>query len=85
MVYENITNKSFEPKSISDIIYFFYSVAFTSAKGEALDFEKFIDWLDENPSAITEFNVWLTDTINANNYSSNKTKQKKDKPSTPKN
>ena len=53
MIYENITQKSFNPKGISDVVVFFYT------------FDDFIDWLDANPTAISEFSVWLTSVFEA--------------------
>ncbi len=55
MIYENITNKSFNPKGISDVVIFFYSVVVASSKDTSLTFDDFLDWLDDNPAAINEF------------------------------
>lgn len=53
--YENITNKAFELKDLSNfvnLITFFYSIILSSAKKEDIDFnmtyEEFIEWIDEN-------------------------------------
>lgn len=61
MIYENITNKSFNPKGISDVVIFFYSVVVASSKDTSLTFDDFLDWLDDNPAAINEFSQWITD------------------------
>lgn len=61
MIYENITNHSFNPKGITDVVIFFYSVVVASAKDTNLSFDDFIEWLDENPTSINEFSAWLTD------------------------
>ena len=58
MVYENITNKSFQPKSLTDIITLFYSMVITSSK-DAIDFNEFIDFLDDNPDILNEFSHYL--------------------------
>ena len=60
MIYENITGKSFNPKTVSDIIFFFYSVLCSTAKHDVIDFDNFIEMLDEHPELITEFSGWLT-------------------------
>lgn len=60
MIYENITQKSFSPKGLSDVIVFFYSVVVSSSKNTTLSFDDFMDWLDENPTAVAEFSEWLS-------------------------
>ena len=65
MIYENITQKSFNPKGISDVVVFFYSVVVASTKDTTLSFDDFIDWLDDNATAINEFSVWLTSIFTA--------------------
>ena len=45
MIYENITQKSFNPKGISDVMIFFYAVLVASAKDTTLDFDKFLGWM----------------------------------------
>ena len=65
MIYENITQKSFNPKGISDVVVFFYSVVVASTKDTTLSFDDFIDWLDNHPTAINEFSIWLTSVFTA--------------------
>lgn len=60
MIYENITHKSFNPQTISDIVVFFYAIILASNKKCELLFDDFLDWIDENPNIITEFSEWLT-------------------------
>jgi hypothetical protein len=64
MIYENIQKQSFNPKTLSDIIVFFYSVVVSSAKDRNILFDDFMDWLDENPNVITEFSNWLQSIFN---------------------
>lgn len=64
MMYENITQKSFNPQGLTDVITFFYSVVVASTKDTTLSFEDFIDWIDDNPSKLNEFSQWLTDVYN---------------------
>lgn len=60
MIYENITNKSFAPNGLSDIIIFFYSCLLGATKGqEVIKYDDFIDWLDENPIELENFSNWL--------------------------
>lgn len=67
MMYENITGKSLEPKGLTDILTFFYCVVLASSKDYSLEFDKFIDWVDENPNSINEFGAWLSSVITVNN------------------
>ena len=70
MVYENITNKSFEPKSLTDIINLFYSCIIVNdlTKGNTtITYDNFLDWLEKNPVVLTEFSNWLLDIFNTNN------------------
>lgn len=67
MIYENITGTSFEVNKMSDIICFFYSVLVSSARPDIIDFDKFVDYLDENPQLITEFYDWLIKTAEQQN------------------
>lgn len=66
MIYENITQESFSPDNLTNIIFFFYSVILGSIKNKNIDYDEFMDWLDENPNAITEFTNWLTEVNDLN-------------------
>lgn len=59
MIYENITKKTFNPKTVSDMVVFFYSVVLAANKGCELLFDDFLDWIDANPTSITDFSKWL--------------------------
>ena len=72
MIYENIANKSFSPKGISDVVVFFYSVVVATTKDNTISFDDFLDWLDANPTAINDFSVWLTEVFNAQSGLANK-------------
>lgn len=63
MMQENITQKSFALSSYTDIIAFFYAVILASNKDVTIDFDEFIDWLDENPMEMEKFSEWITDNI----------------------
>lgn len=60
MIYENITHKAFNPKTITDMIVFFYSIILAANKGCELMFEEFMDWIDDNPESVNDFSTWLT-------------------------
>ena len=61
MIYENITKKSFNPKTVTDMVVFFYSIVLASNKGCELLFDDFLDWIDDNPDKVNDFSNWLTD------------------------
>lgn len=61
MIYENITKKTFNPKTVSDMVVFFYSVVLAANKGCELLFDDFLDWIDANPDSISMFSKWLED------------------------
>lgn len=64
MIYENITKQTFNPKTLSDVLIFFYSILCSSAKGDTIIFDEFMDWVDQNPTSITEFSQWLAGVFN---------------------
>lgn len=78
MIYENIANKSFQPKSLTDIITLFYSIVLSSSK-EAIDFNEFIDWLDDNPDTLNEFSQYLIGVTKANEVKAPTLNKKEDK------
>jgi len=59
MLYENITNKSFEPTTMTDIINFLYCVILTSSKDYDYKYNDLLDYLDENPMVLPQFCNWL--------------------------
>lgn len=66
MLYENITGKSFEPTTMTDIINFFYCVVITSAKDYDYKYNDFLDALDDNQNLMVEFSEWLTNEYTKN-------------------
>lgn len=74
MIYEKITKTSFQPKGITEILIYFYSTILAADKDSTLSFEDFMDWIDENPSALTDFSNWLTAIIGKNAYINNSEK-----------
>ena len=64
MMYENIQKESFNPKTLSDIIVFFYCIVLSSApKNITVMFDDFMDWIDANPNILNDFSQWLMETI----------------------
>lgn len=60
IIFENITGKSFQnAASLSDILCFMYATILASAKTTDITFDEFMDYIDENPTMVTEFSQWL--------------------------
>lgn len=68
MAYENVMDKSLEMNTLSDILTFFYCIVITSAKDNSIKFDEFMDYLDEHPEAVAEFNNWLANVIQSNAF-----------------
>lgn len=66
LIFENITKRSFNPQTVSDIVIFFYSVVLGSDRNLNIEFDDFIDYLDDNPEKMNEFSEWLTGVLNKN-------------------
>ena len=79
VIYESITDKIFNPKTMSDIITYFYSVVLASDRNLELTFDQFIDWLDENENALNDFEKWLTEINEVDSQFQSKKKEKKTK------
>lgn len=63
ILYENITGETFTPGGLSSIINFFYATIMATDRDSTLDYEEFLDWLDENAEKLKEFATWLTKNI----------------------
>lgn len=59
IAYEQATGGMFSPKTISETIMYFYCVIIASDKDVDIDYDEFMDWLDENPSSLQEFSNWI--------------------------
>lgn len=82
MLYENIQKKSFAPETTTDVLVFMFCVLVGSDKDLQLDFNEFLDMIDDNPNLVVEFSNWLVAETTKNNQLSpddEKKKLKKDK------
>ncbi len=61
IIYEQITEKTFAPKNLTDIITFFYSTVMACNNELTITFDEFLNYLDENPEKLNEFVTWLTE------------------------
>ena len=59
IAYEKAMNKPFNPTTITETIMYFYCVVIASASELELTFDDFLEWLDNEPTAIKEFTEWL--------------------------
>jgi hypothetical protein len=66
MIYEEITGESFRPSSIKNILIYFYSHIMAANKELTIDFEAFVDWMDEHPDYLGKFVDWFTDNLHRN-------------------
>ena len=75
-MYENITGQSFNPKTLQDFCTIFYCVLCSSNKDLDLTFDEFVDYLDEDPSKMSDFAEWLNSVMQKHNFLSNSTQSK---------
>ena len=59
IAYESATGKAFNPKTVTESIMYFYCVIIASDMELELTYDEFMDWLDNNPTALQEFTQWL--------------------------
>jgi hypothetical protein len=48
MMYENITEKTFNPQSVTDIIIYMYCVVVASAQDYSITLDEFIEYIDNH-------------------------------------
>lgn len=59
LIYEQITDKVFNPTSMTDMMLYFYCVILANEPSINLTFMEFMDMLDNAPELFDEFNKWL--------------------------
>ena len=59
MMFESITDKAFAPKTLTDMVTYFYCVVMSSHKVLELQFDEFIDLLDEHDEMMPQFTQGL--------------------------
>ena len=67
LMYENITEKSFVPNTMTDIVTYMYCVVLSSTKDYSITYDEFLDYLDENIDVVNEFSQWLIDVVAIHN------------------
>lgn len=58
-VFETITEKPFEIKTMFDTYVFSYACLVSNPDNPSLDFNDYIDWCDTHPEVMDEFNDFL--------------------------
>lgn len=78
-IFEQITGKAFKIESLLDNYIFFYSMILASNKDKVLDWDDFINAIDENPNLMSELTKTLKEQENFDKLfnSSNDGEQKK--------
>jgi len=67
IIFEQITDHTFNGKNLTEIVTYFYCVVMASDPDLSIDFNEFIDWLDDEPERLTEFTEWLVETNKRSN------------------
>lgn len=60
MMFENINGNTYNGGGLTEAITLFYCIVVTSSKDYSLDYDYFIDWLDENQDTLKEFFTWIS-------------------------
>lgn len=59
MLFENISNKSFNTKTMTDFVAFLYCLILSQEREDNIDFNEFVDWLDDNNDIFNDYVKWL--------------------------
>lgn len=59
IAYEQAMGKTFNPSTITETIMYFYCVVISSDQSIEITFDEFLEYLDNNPTAIKDFTDWL--------------------------
>lgn len=78
IAYEQITNHTFNPSTITDMILYFYCVIISSKEfdNEPMTFDEFLDYLDEHQDLLNTFTTWLTESSKQNQIFEGKEEKK---------
>lgn len=65
IIYEQIMEHSFTPDDgLNGIIVLLYSYICGSNHDTIIDYNDYMDWLDDNPDMVVEFTTWYTNVLN---------------------
>lgn len=75
MIFEQITDHAFRGNDgLSDFITLFYSMVMASNSSLTIEFDEFINWLDEHPEELNNFSEWIGKNVTKQRGLSKKTK-----------
>lgn len=77
LIYENITNESFKPAGLNSMLILFYSCVMAGNKDATIDFETFVDALDEQPEKVSEFGDYILAMMTKNDKLTEQVTEKK--------
>lgn len=77
LIYENITNESFQPNGLNSMLILFYSCVMAGNKDATIDFESFVDALDEQPEKVSEFGDYILAMMSKNDKLTEQVTEKK--------
>ena len=78
MLYENFTQQSFNNGNLSSTINLLYAILLAASKNApAIDYDEYLDWLDDNRDIFEKFTQWLIDEEKAQERKMPKEKSKK--------
>lgn len=72
--WEEMVGRPFEIKTLLDTYTFCFSCIIANQDNPPLDFNEFIDWCDQHPEIIEEFNVFMQQQMTKRDTLSNKKK-----------
>lgn len=77
LLFENITDRVFSVTSTTDVLTYFYCCVLASKVDLELEFNEFIEILDEQPNLLQEFQEWIVKTNDIQESVSKKKTSKK--------
>lgn len=60
IIYEQIMGHGFiTTDGLNGVIVLFYSYIMGSNRGATVDYNQYMDWIDDNPEMLTKFTEWI--------------------------
>ena len=76
-IFEEITGKPFEVKTLLDTYILAYACIISNPENPSLEFNDFINYCDEHPEVIEEFNKFMSDEMKKKELKKKKVTKKK--------
>lgn len=71
-VFEEMTGKPFEVNTLLDTYIFCYSCIISNKDNPSLDFNEFIDYCDNHPEVMVEFNEFVSSEVKKRDFGDKK-------------